>query len=150
MTWWDVSFFHWTIRKAFGICRRTRLKPFNYSSRHKEILLYCIYIRTEDMYQKNLVAVILAVAALASVTTMNMVPSIYATSNGEARAPGQGEDSEGGTFHNNPSNNQPPPGNPDPCCSDNVANPGQCQKFLNGPAFDIEKEQAHNECHAKG
>jgi hypothetical protein len=27
-----------------------------------------------------------------------------------------------------------------------LGNPGQCQKFLNGPAFDIDKKLAHDIC----
>ena len=96
------------------------------------------------MYQKYLLAVFVALATLASVTAMNMVPSAFASNNGESEAPGQGHDSEGGRAHQNPSDNQPPPG------QDEDGNPGQSQKFLNGPAFDIEKEQAHDESHVKG
>jgi hypothetical protein len=73
---------------------------------------------------------------------MSMTTSVFA-SNGQGLAPGQGQTSEGDPFHNNPSNNQPPPGNNN---EESLGNPGQCQKFLNGPAFDIDKELAHDIC----
>ena len=96
------------------------------------------------MVQKTVLGLIIAVAALAtSLITMNMGTGAFA-SEGQGLAPGQGQTSEGDSFHNNPSNNQPPPGNNG---EESLGNPGQCQKFLNGPAFDIDKDQAHEECH---
>jgi hypothetical protein len=96
------------------------------------------------MYQKNLVAVILAVAALASITAINMAPSIFAFSNGEPLAPGQfGE----GSLNKNPSNDFPSPGNPDQDDYRRFSNPGQCQSFLTGPAFEADKDVAHEMCH---
>ena len=59
------------------------------------------------MIQKNLLVVMMAVTTLASITAMNMVFSVFASNNAEPLAPGQGE------IHSNPSDNQPPPGNPE-------------------------------------
>ena len=107
---------------------------------------HCINVRAEEMYQKHILAVIIALAALASVAAMNMAPNTLASSNGEHLAPGQfGEGNE----NKNPSNDFPPTGNPDQDDDRRFSNPGQCQDFLTGPAFEADKEVAHDICHGK-
>ena len=99
------------------------------------------------MIQKHLLAVIIAVAAVAPVTAMNMAPSTLASSNGEPLAPGQfGEGSE----NKNPSNDFPPPGNPNQDDERTSSNPGQCQGYYTDPStFGMDKKEAHENCHGK-
>lgn len=92
------------------------------------------------MVRKMVLGLIIAVTALVtSLITTNIGTGAFA-SNGQDLAPGQG------SLHNNPSNNQPPPGNPDQDDDRERSNPGQCQKFLQGPAFDADKDAAHDFC----
>ena len=72
----------------------------------------------------------IAVAALAPVTALNMAPSTFSPSNGESLAPGQfGELS----LNKNPSSDFPSPGNPDQDDELRFSNPGKCQNFLTCP-----------------
>jgi hypothetical protein len=88
---------------------------------------------------RTTLAILIAAAILATtLIAIGMTTSVFA-SNGQSYAPGQA------IPHNNPSSpDTPPPGNNG---EESLGNPGQCQKFLNGPAFDIDKQQAHSECH---
>jgi|GEM_PF-4453619 len=85
----------------------------------------------------------MAVIVLSTILiAMGITTSLFA-SEGQGLAPGQGQTSEGDPFHTNPSYNQPPPGNNG---EESLGNPGQCQKFLQGPAFDADKDAAHEFC----
>jgi hypothetical protein len=92
---------------------------------------------------RTIIATLIAATTLATALIVMSMSTIAYASNGQGLAPGQGQTSEGDPAHNNPSNNQPPPGNNN---EESLGNPGQCQKFLNGPAFDIDKELAHDIC----
>jgi hypothetical protein len=95
------------------------------------------YMSIQNMIRKTTLAIIAATALAITLIAMSMTTSAFA-SNGQTYAPGQRDP------HNNPSGDRQPPGNNN---EESLGNPGQCQKFLNGPAFDIDKEQAHSECH---
>ena len=150
--WLEHQFFTRLVERGLAFTKKTNLRPVPSLSTiavgNKEILLYCIYVRTKDMYQKNLLAAILVVVALASITAMKTVPFTFASSNGEPLAPGQfGE----GSVNKNPSNDFPPPGNPDQDDDRGRSNPGQCQGYYNDPQnFEIDKKVAHEICHGKG
>jgi hypothetical protein len=95
------------------------------------------------MTRKTTLAMIIVAASFATtIIAMSMTTSVFA-SNGQGLAPGQGQTSEGDPFHNNPSNNQLPPGQGP---EDSIANPGQCQKNIQGPAFGLDKDLAHDIC----
>jgi hypothetical protein len=92
----------------------------------------------QHMTRKTTLAMLIAAITLATtIIAMSMTTSVLA-SNGQTFAPGQRDP------NNNPSGNEPPPGNNN---EETLGGPGQCQKFLQGPDFDADKDAAHAFCH---
>jgi hypothetical protein len=90
------------------------------------------------MIRKTTLGMIIAATTLATtLIAMTMTTSVFA-SNGQGLAPGQREP------HDNPSGNSLPPGQGE---EDSRDNPGECQKNLQGPAFGLDKDLAHDICH---
>jgi hypothetical protein len=95
------------------------------------------------MFRTTLAILIAATTLATALIIMSMTTSVFA-SNGQGLAPGQGQTSEGDPAHNNPSSNDNPPGQGE---EDGIDNPGQCQKHIQGPAFGLDKDLAHDICH---
>lgn len=100
--------------------------------------IYSVFrMSIKNMTRKTSLAMLIAAITLATtIIAMSTTTSVLA-SNGQGLAPGQRDP------NNNPSGDRQPPGNNN---EESLGNPGQCQKFLQGPAFDADKDAAHEFC----
>jgi hypothetical protein len=94
------------------------------------------------MIQKMAIAAVVSFTALVTVLGgMNMPGSVYASSNGEAHAPGQHDIHQNPSDHDDSSSGYQPPGHGED------QNPGQCQDFFQHGGFEFDKDTAHDICH---